>query len=131
MANAPTTGSVRLVALTLAALLVMTSCTRSVGEDPEPAAAEDRIISNVWETDSSTTLDVGWFATRCEKFESLEVEELPDRINLVLSAFVDSDDCNEPGTVIVEATLAEPWGDRLVYDMNPFIRDTVLVEPPR
>jgi len=115
----------------MAVVLVVTGCTRTVGEDPEPAAAEDRIISNVWATDSPTTLEVGWFASRCEKFDSLLVQDLPDRVNLTLSAFVDSDDCNEPGTVVIDAELTEPLGDRLVYDMNPFIRDTVLVEPAR
>lgn len=122
--------------MALVALFSLAACTAPDDgpdpTDPDPASAEDRIISNVWATNDPRVIEVGWFATSCEQFESIEiVEETSSRVSLLLRAFVDPDECTEPRTASTMVTLASDLGDREVYDANTFIRNTVVVEPPR
>lgn len=126
----------RLLFLLLTVALLGAACAApdsdSDATDPDPASAEDRIISNVWRTDDPRVLEIGWFATSCERFDSLEiVAETTTRVDLLLRAYVDPDACSEPGTVTTTITLSSELGDRQVYDANNFIRDTVFVEDPR
>ena len=117
-----------MVAILLLCALVITGCRRTVSEGAVEPRAEERIVSQVLTTDSPSRLEVRWFPSGCEEFDSIEVTETTDSVSLLINAFVDTEACElSSGESSTFINLDSPLGDRDVFDANPFIDDDPIV----
>lgn len=90
--------------------------------------AEERIVSQVLTTESPTRLEVRWFPSGCEEFDSIEVTETAESVGLLINAFVDTEACElSSGESSTFIDLESPLDGRDVFDANRFIDDDPIV----
>lgn len=119
-----------LAALLLVGLVGTASCRQTVSEGPAAARVEDRIISQILETDDPEVYEVRWFPSGCESLDRIESEIRDTGVWIRVYAFVDSATCVESTGVESSGLVdvGESVGDRLVYDAN--LKSTVALNQP-
>jgi len=99
--------------------LLAVSCGGAEGDPNPTVGTEVRIISQVLGSSDSNDLEIRWFPTSCESFDSLEVDEGEAEVEITITVLVDSGACETPdGEASTNFRLAAPLGDRLVVDGN-------------
>jgi hypothetical protein len=106
LTNVPTATTtarqIRAVALVVTLAALLAAC--GIGWEDQP-------ISRVAVAQDDRTLTVGW---HCHMDSSLTVEESPDEVRLLLSAYSYKGDCADAEQI----TLRDPLGDRALIDAS-------------
>jgi len=111
----------RLLAVVIVAALALVagSCGGTEGDPNPTVGTEVRIVSQVLGSPESEDLEIRWFPTSCESFDSLDVEEGDAEVEITITVLVDSGACETPdGEASTTFRLAAPLGDRVVLDGN-------------
>lgn len=108
-----------LTALAVAMVLMAGACRRTVVDGTAEPSTEVRIISQVLGTTVDPLYEVRWFPSGCESLDRVDIDESADEVALTVWAYVDSADCEVlTGETSTMVTLAEPLGERVLFDGN-------------
>lgn len=125
---------VLVLAVAVVLVLVSVGCRRTVAGGAAEPKIEDRIISQILETDDPEVYEIRWFPSGCESLDRIDSEIRDSGVWFTVFAFVDSAACVQSSGVESSAlvNLGEPIGDRLIYDGN--LKSTVALngeaQPP-
>lgn len=107
------------IAIGVVVAVVGSACGGTEGDPNPTVGTEVRIISQVLGTPDSSDLEIRWFPTTCESFDSLEVVEGDTEIEIMITVLVDAGACDTPeGEASTTYALAAPLGDRIILDGN-------------
>jgi len=99
--------------------MVAASCGGTEGDPNPTVGTEVRIISQVLGDSGSPELEIRWFPTSCESFDSLDVDESDTEVEIIISVLVDAGACEMPeGEASTSYTLTAVLGDRAIVDGN-------------